>query len=116
VSKGGQQLASDSAADTGFDVDAVRADFPALHQEVHGKPLVYLDSAASAQKPMHVINAVSRYYERDHSNVHRGVHTLSARATFAYERARGKAHVFVNAQSTREIIYVRGTTEAIASF
>jgi cysteine desulfurase/selenocysteine lyase len=96
-----------------LDVHAVRMDFPILDQEVHGKPLVYLDSAASAHKPLHVINAISRYYEHDHSNVHRGVHSLSARATFAYERARGKVHVFLNARSIREIIFVRGTTEAI---
>jgi cysteine desulfurase/selenocysteine lyase len=96
-----------------FDVAAVRADFPVLHQQIHGKPLVYLDSAASAHKPLHVINAISRYYEHDHSNVHRGVHSLSARATFSYERARGKVHVFLNAQSVREVIFVRGTTEAI---
>ena len=91
----------------------VRDDFPIFDQEVHGKPLVYLDSAASAQKPRQVIDAVREYYEHDHANVHRGVHTLSQRATFAYERARGKVKVFLNARDTREIIFVRGTTEAI---
>ncbi len=113
MSKSGGQLAADQNTFTGFDAESVRADFPVLNQQVHGKPLVYLDSAASSQKPLHVINAVSRYYENDHSNVHRGVHSLSARATFAYERARGKAHVFLNSKNIREIIYVRGTTEAI---
>jgi cysteine desulfurase/selenocysteine lyase len=91
----------------------VRDDFPILDQEVHGKPLVYLDSAASAQKPRQVIDAISHYYEHDHANVHRGVHTLSQRATFAYERARGKVKLFLNARDTREIVFVRGTTEAI---
>jgi cysteine desulfurase/selenocysteine lyase len=91
----------------------VRDDFPILDQEVHGKPLVYLDSAASAQKPRQVIDAISEYYENDHANVHRGVHTLSQRATFAYERARGKVKLFLNARDTREIVFVRGTTEAI---
>jgi len=91
----------------------VRDDFPVLHQEVHGHPLVYLDNAASSQKPRQVIETVSRYYEEDHSNVHRGVHTLSERATFAYERARGKVKMYLNAADMREIVYVRGTTEAI---
>lgn len=113
MSKSEAQLATDQQVHTGFDAESVRMDFPVLNQQVHGKPLVYLDSAASSQKPLHVINAVSRYYEQDHSNVHRGVHSLSARATFAYERARGKVHVFLNSKNMREIIYVRGTTEAI---
>jgi len=91
----------------------VRDDFPILEQEVHGKPLVFLDSAASAQKPRCVIDALREYYENDHANVHRGVHTLSQRATFAYERARGKVKLFLNARDTREIVFVRGTTEAI---
>ncbi len=96
-----------------YDVDAVRADFPALHQEVHGKPLVYLDNAATSQKPQSVIDTVREYYERDNSNVHRGVHTLSERATLAYEAARDTAQRFVNAADRREIVFVRGTTEAI---
>ena len=96
-----------------LDVAAVRADFPILHQSVHGKPLVYLDSAASAQKPRAVIDAVSRYYECDHANVHRGVYTLSQRATDAYEGARETARRFINAASTREVVFVRGTTEAV---
>jgi cysteine desulfurase/selenocysteine lyase len=103
-----------SVLDRGLAVPrVVRDDFPILDQEVHGKPLVYLDSAASAQKPRQVIDAISEYYENDHANVHRGVHTLSQRATFAYERARGKVKLFLNARDTREIVFVRGTTEAI---
>ena len=90
-----------------------REDFPVLDQEVHGKPLVYLDNAASSQKPRQVIDAISAYYEQDHSNVHRGVHTLSERATFSYERARGKAKMYLGARDIREIVFVRGTTEAI---
>ena len=98
---------------TNFDVEAIRADFPILHQKINGKPLVYLDNAASSQRPRSVIDAISRYYERDHANVHRGVHTLSQRATDAYEGARENVRRFINARSTREIIFVRGTTEAI---
>ncbi|HAN60514.1 MAG TPA: cysteine desulfurase CsdA, partial [Gammaproteobacteria bacterium] len=96
-----------------FDVDAVRADFPILKQQIHGRPLVYLDSGASAQKPEVVIQAVSDYYQRDHSNVHRGVHTLSQRATAAYEAVREKVCTLLNAARTSEIIYVSGTTAAI---
>ena len=96
-----------------FDVAAVRRDFPILHQDVNGKPLVYLDNAASSQRPRTVIETISEYYERDHANVHRGVHTLSQRATDAYEGAREIVRNFINAQDTKEIIFVRGTTEAI---
>jgi cysteine desulfurase / selenocysteine lyase len=96
-----------------FDVEAVRRDFPVLQQEVHGKPLAYLDNAASAQRPVQVIEAVSEYYRRDHANVHRGVHTLSQRATDAFEGAREKVARFIHASSSREIIFTRGTTEAI---
>ena len=98
---------------TELDVQALRRDFPILDQEINGKPLVYLDNAASAQKPAAVIDAVANYYRRDHANVHRGVHTLSQRATEAYEGAREKIRGFINARSTSEIIYTRGTTEAI---
>jgi cysteine desulfurase/selenocysteine lyase len=90
-----------------------RADFPALHQSVHGQPLVYLDSAASSQQPAAVIDAVSRYQREDHANVHRGVHTLSHRATEAYEGARDKIRDFINAGSRTEIVLTSGTTEAI---
>jgi cysteine desulfurase/selenocysteine lyase len=96
-----------------FDVEAIRRDFPILHQNINGKPLVYLDSAASSQRPQAVIDAISRYYEHDHANVHRGVHALSQRATDAYEGARDVVRRFINARDTREIVFVRGTTEAI---
>jgi cysteine desulfurase / selenocysteine lyase len=96
-----------------FDVAAVRRDFPVLHQNVHGKPLVYLDNAASSQRPKAVIEAISHYYEHDHANVHRGVHTLSQRATDAYEGSRDIIRRFINARDTKEIIFVRGTTEAV---
>lgn len=96
-----------------FDPEAVRADFPALHQEVKGRPLAYLDSAATSQKPRAVIDSLREYYERDNSNVHRGVHTLSERATAAYEGSREKVRAFLNAADEREIVFVRGTTEAI---
>ena len=91
----------------------VRGDFPALHQEVKGQPLVYLDSAASAQQPSSVIEAVRDYQRRDHSNVHRGVHTLSQRATEAYESARDRIAAFINAGSRRELVLTKGTTESI---
>ncbi len=100
-------------AGVAFDPEAVRADFPALDQEVKGRPLAYLDSAATSQKPRAVIDALREYYERDNSNVHRGVHTLSERATAAYEGSREKVRAFVNAADEREIVFVRGTTEAI---
>lgn len=96
-----------------FDVARVRAEFPILHQQVNGHRLAYLDSAASSQRPQAVIDAIRDYYERDHANVHRGVHTLSHRATDAYEGAREKLRAFINASSTREIVFTRGTTEAI---
>jgi cysteine desulfurase/selenocysteine lyase len=96
-----------------LDVSAVRAQFPALRQEVHGKPLVYLDSAATSQKPQCVIDEVARFYREDNSNVHRGVHLLSERATADYERAREVVARHLNAASDREIVFVRGTTEAI---
>ncbi len=91
----------------------VRADFPALHQQVNGKPLVYLDNAATAQKPQVVIDTLSRFYERDNANVHRGLHALSNRATEAYEGARNRVAKFLNAADSAEIIFTRGTTESI---
>ncbi|MCK7546505.1 aminotransferase class V-fold PLP-dependent enzyme [Marinobacter koreensis] len=96
-----------------FDVEAIRRDFPILSQQVNGKPLVYLDNGASAQKPEAVLNAMDRYYREMHSNVHRGAHTLGDRATAAFEGARETVRRFLNAESTREIIWTRGTTEAI---
>jgi cysteine desulfurase / selenocysteine lyase len=101
------------ATSSSFNVEALRLDFPILHQQVHGQPLAYLDSAASAQRPSQVIDAISAYYRRDHANVHRGVYQLSQRATDAYEGAREKLRRFINARSVREIIFTRGTTEAI---
>jgi cysteine desulfurase/selenocysteine lyase len=96
-----------------MNIHAVREQFPILHQEVNGHPLVYLDSAASSQKPRSVIDAVSRYYELDNANVHRGVHTLGSRATDAYEGAREKVAAFLNAESPEQIIFTRGTTTAL---
>jgi cysteine desulfurase/selenocysteine lyase len=96
-----------------LDVEAVRREFPVLRTTVHGKPLVYLDSAASAQKPQAVIDAERDVYERYYSNVHRGVHQLSVLATDAYEKARARVQRFVGAKESREIVFVRGTTEAI---
>jgi cysteine desulfurase / selenocysteine lyase len=96
-----------------YDVERVRRDFPILSREVNGHPLVYLDNAASSQRPLAVLEAVEHYERRTHANVHRGVHTLSQEATAAYEGARERVRRFVNAASTREIIFTRGTTEAI---
>ena len=96
-----------------FDVDKVRGDFPILSREVHGKPLIFLDSAASAQKPQAVIDAVSQIYEDNYANIHRGVHYLSFRATELYDQAREKVRAFLNAASTNEIVFTRNTTEAI---
>lgn len=96
-----------------LDVERVRRDFPILAREVHGRPLVYLDNAATSQKPRQVIEALQRYYSTSNSNVHRGVHFLSEAATEAYEGAREKVRRFLNAESRREIVFVRGTTEAI---
>jgi cysteine desulfurase/selenocysteine lyase len=96
-----------------FDAARIRADFPILAREVNGKPLVYLDSAASSQRPLAVLRAVEHYETRLHANVHRGVHSLSQWATAAYEGARETVRRFINARSVREIVFVRGTTEAI---
>ena len=96
-----------------FLVQRVRQDFPILEQRVYGKPLVYLDNAASSQKPQAVIDAISRVYSEDYANIHRGLHALSERATQAYEGARETVRQFLNAPAEREIVFVRGTTEAI---
>ncbi|UJL45203.1 cysteine desulfurase [Virgibacillus sp. NKC19-16] len=96
-----------------MDVEAIRQQFPILDQEVNGHPLVYLDSSATSQKPQSVINAVDAYYREDNSNVHRGVHTLGSRATDKYEGAREKVRRFINAESTAEVIFNRGTTTGI---
>ena len=97
----------------GWDVERVRKDFPILAQEVHGRPLVYLDNAATSQKPQAVLDAIVAYYTGQNANVHRGVHWLSERATEAYEGARATVRRFLNARETREIVFVRGTTEGI---
>src|SRR5690606_28123284 len=91
----------------------IKSYFPILNQEVNGHPLVYLDSAATSQKPIQVIEAISNYYNLDNSNVHRGVHTLGNRATDSYEGAREKVRKFINASSTQEVIFTRGTTTAL---
>ena len=96
-----------------FDAEAIAREFPILARRIHGKPLVYLDSAASSQKPAVVIDAIANYYRNTHANVHRGVHTLAEEATAAYEAARESVRGFLNAASPREIVFVRGTTEAI---
>jgi cysteine desulfurase/selenocysteine lyase len=96
-----------------FDVARIRAAFPVLHQSINGRPLAYLDNAATTQKPRAVIDAVSHYYEHDNANIHRGVHALSMRATEAYEAARGRIARFVGAKRREEIVFVRGATEAI---
>jgi cysteine desulfurase/selenocysteine lyase len=96
-----------------FHVPTIRRDFPILNQQVHGKPLVWFDNAATTQKPQSVIDAVANFYAHDNSNIHRGAHTLAARATDAYEQARQKVQAFLGASSAKEIIFVRGTTEGI---
>jgi len=96
-----------------FDVESIRRDFPILHQQIHGKQLVWFDNAATTQKPASVIDTLARFYATDNSNIHRAAHTLAARSTDAYEGAREKVRNFIGAASTDEIIFVRGTTEAI---
>ncbi len=96
-----------------LDVEALRADFPALHQTVHGHPLVYLDNAASSQTPRVVLDAMATFYERDRANIHRGVHELSQRATASYDGAREKVARFLGAARTEEVVFVRGATEGI---
>ena len=102
-----------SPVQSAFDVEKIRQDFPVLKQTIHGKPLVYLDNAATAQKPRAVIDAIVKFYEVDCANIHRGVHELSQRSTKAYEQTRAKVKRFLNARGTEEIIFVRGTTEGI---
>jgi cysteine desulfurase/selenocysteine lyase len=106
-------IRNDGNTPGGFDVDKVRADFPILNRQVHGHPLVYLDNAATTQKPQVVLDAMSRYYTRSNANIHRGVHLLSESATEAYEGSRNTVQGFLNAADSSEIIFVRGTTEAI---
>jgi cysteine desulfurase / selenocysteine lyase len=108
---GGTARARGGAAS--FDVERLRRDFPVLRQTVHGKPLVYLDNAATSQKPQRVIDSLARYYSEFNANIHRGIHRLSEEATRAYEHARSRVRGFINAAEDREIVFVRGTTEAI---
>jgi len=95
------------------DWKAVREDFPILHEQAHGHPLIYFDSAATSQKPRPVIEALRKFYEHDNANVHRGLHTLSSRATEAYENARQRVAEYIGAASPDEIVFTRGTTESI---
>jgi cysteine desulfurase / selenocysteine lyase len=111
--KAAQHISKLDSQRSRFEVERVRQDFPILAQKIHGRPLVYLDNGATSQKPRVVIDAIERYYAAENSNIHRGVHYLSERATAAYESAREKVRRFVNAQREQEIIFVRGTTEAI---
>ncbi|HKU89369.1 MAG TPA: cysteine desulfurase [Steroidobacteraceae bacterium] len=106
-------MSANPKAIAGYDVERVRRDFPILARQVHGKPLVFLDSAASSQRPSSVIEAVDAYERLHHANVHRGVHQLSQEATAMFEQARERVRRFVNAASTREVIFTRGTTESI---
>jgi cysteine desulfurase / selenocysteine lyase len=107
------QVSLTDAATTEVDIAACRADFPALAQQINGHPIAFLDSAASSQQPAIVINAIAEYQRHDHANVHRGVYTLSHRATEAYEGARDRIGAFINAASRSEVVYTSGTTEAI---
>ena len=108
-----QAVQADMGPAAGFPVETYRQDFPILEQTVRDMPLVYLDNAATAQKPRQVIEVLDDYYRSYNSNIHRGVHTLSELATDAYETARKKIQRFINAESLQEVIFVRGTTEGI---
>src|SRR5258708_20005269 len=103
----------DQTASGEVDWKALREDFPILREQAHGHPLIYFDNAATTQKPRAVIEALRHYYEHDNANVHRGLHELSSRATDAYEAARGKVARFLGAERAEEIVFTRGTTEAI---
>jgi cysteine desulfurase/selenocysteine lyase len=113
MSTEGAASAWEGESPVGLDVERVRLDFPIFQQRVNGRALAYLDNAATSQKPQCVIDAVSEFYRRDYANVHRGVHTLSQRATDAYEGARRTVQRFINAADPKEIVFVRGTTEGI---
>jgi cysteine desulfurase/selenocysteine lyase len=106
-------MVTQAPATSGFDAERIRLDFPVLHQKAHGKPLVYLDNAATTQKPRQVIDTLVDFYTNTNANVHRGVHTLSVRATELYEGAREKVRALINARELAEVIFVRGTTEGI---
>src|SRR5690349_20418903 len=106
-------VASQAVPGSTFDAERVRRDFPMLDRTVDSRPLVYLDSGASSQRPIAVLRAVEEYETHSHANIHRGMHALSQAATEAFEGARERVRRFINARSTKEIIFVRGTTEAI---
>src|SRR4029077_13328948 len=108
-----QSLPGISLSSRSFEVEAIRRDFPILQERVNGKPLVWLEHAATTQKPKSVIDRLSYFYSHENSNIHRAAHELAARATDAYEAAREKVRRFLNAPSTKEIIFVRGATEGI---
>src|SRR5262245_41813999 len=109
----GTLITPESPISTTWDIERIRADFPVLQQTVNGKPLIYLDNSASSQVPQVVIDRGSIYLEQEHSNIHRGVHYLSQKATTAYEGSREKVRRFINARDVRECIFVRGATEGI---
>ncbi len=113
ITNTGETMLQSEIKDNRFDVNQIRQDFPILQQKVHGKPLIYLDNAATTQKPKKVINALVEYYENYNSNVHRGVHTLSQTATEHYESVRTRTAQFINAKSPKEIVFTRNATEAI---
>ena len=114
IAKTKEPAAADEPLDVEpLDVERIRSDFPALSLDVRGKPLVYLDNAATTQKPASVLEAEDRWYRETCANVHRGVHYLSEKATEAYEEARGKVQRFINAAAPQEVVFVRGTTEAV---
>lgn len=98
---------------THLDVEQIRSQFPVLHQQVNGKPLIYFDNAATNQKPLRVIDALAHYYKHDNANIHRGIHTLAERATKAYEATRHTMQAFIKAKHVEEIIFTRGVTESI---
>ena len=100
-------------ADGTLNIERIREDFPILHQEVNGKPLVYFDNAATTQKPIQVVEALTAYYLNDNANIHRGIHSLAERATAAYEATRDSVKTFINAKEREEVIFTRGTTEGI---
>src|SRR6187200_3201633 len=106
-------ITSIAPSQAGFDVSRIREEFPILRQKVHGKPLVYLDNAATTQKPRAVLDAIQHYYTADNANIHRAVHQLSERSTRAFEDVRYKVERFLNAASHREVIFVRGATEGM---
>ncbi|HRC63383.1 MAG TPA: aminotransferase class V-fold PLP-dependent enzyme, partial [Dehalococcoidia bacterium] len=102
-----------AAGEREFNLESIRRDFPVLRREVNGRPLVYLDNAATSQKPVQVIAEITRYYRDFNANIHRGVHTLSQEATDAYEATREKVRAFINGYHTAEIVFTRNTTESI---